>query len=236
MSSVLDFQGSSSKEIGEEKTIFIWLDILGFADAVESEERYRELADLLKEFQSLFDNGHEYDTEIISDGLILQLKSNNASKIKRAFLDIQQRQFEFIKATKYFIRGAIAVGTKLNAGNEVNNRFISNGLARAVKLESKFINWPIIGSDFANILEIQKLSSAFEEDFGLLACFNISGHDVYFMDFIKEDETYYRILIEKINKHKDEPNIKAKYVWLLRYYHHKFDNNLLGATLTGIVL
>jgi hypothetical protein len=237
MSSVLNFKDTNPEQIREEKTIFIWLDILGFADAVEDENKYRDLAELLKKFQSLFDNGHEYDTEIISDGLILQLKSNKANSIKTAFFDIQQKQFEFIKNTNYFIRGGIAVGTKLNTKNEVNSRFVSNGLARAVKLESKFINWPIIGSDLTNIQEIKKLISApEEEDFGLIKCFNVVGQNVYFMDFIEKDETYYQILTDKIRKHENEPGIRAKYIWLLRYYHHKFDNNLLHNTLKGIVL
>ena len=75
MSFVGDNQSNPEEiNLNHENSLFIWLDVLGFAEAVDDVEKYRELSELLKKFQSLFVESNKYDTKIISDGLILYAK------------------------------------------------------------------------------------------------------------------------------------------------------------------
>lgn len=215
-----------------EKSIFIWLDILGFANAVENEGEYFKLAEKLKKFQSLFNEDNRYDATIISDGMILQIKNSYSSNLMEIFKSIGEKQFKFILENKEFIRGGIAVGTKFE-----EHTFISNGLARAVKLETSFINWSIIGTDQKNINEIQNiLASDNKEIFGLMQSFNKKGEDLYFIDFITDDIKYLQLLNAKISEFKSQPIIRDKYIWLLRYYLHKYSCENTNESLEGIVL
>lgn len=218
--------------IMNEKSIFIWLDILGFANAVENEGEYFKLAEKLKKFQTLFDEDHRYIATIISDGMILQIKNNYLSDLMEIFKSISEKQFKFILENKEFIRGGIAVGTKFE-----KNTFISNGLARAVKLETTFINYPIIGTDKKNIHEIRDiLISDDKETFGLIQSFNKQGEDLYFIDFITDDRDYLQLLNAKISELEKKPIIRDKYIWLLRYYLHKYSRKKINKSLKGIVL
>ena len=216
----------------DDKSIFIWLDILGFADAVENENEYFKLAEKLRKFQTLFNKYEGYAAEIISDGMILQIDNNYLTKLMEVFQRIGEMQLKFILDNNEFIRGGIAVGTKYQ-----DHTYISNGLARAVKLETTFINYPIIGTDKKNILEIQKLlSSDNNEFFGLMQSFNKRGDDLYFIDFITDDRDYLQLLNAKISEFEKNPIIRDKYIWLLRYYLHKYSCENTNANLKGIVL
>ncbi len=240
MSFVGDFQSNPEEiSINNDNSLFIWLDVLGFAEAVDDVEKYRELSELLKKFQALFVESDKYDTKIISDGLILYTKEPTEEMISLIFKEIAEKQFEFILKNKYFIRGGIAIGSRYES-DEVTDQFISNGLARAYSLESSGIDWPLIATDEKNINRLKQMFRIDEanEYFGLEEAFNKNGKNIYFIDFIKENETYLKLLEEKIFEFKDTPSVRNKYVWLLRYYLHRFENtrNDIDESLKGIVL
>ena len=240
MSFVGDFQSNPEEiSINNDNSLFIWLDVLGFAEAVDDVEKYRELSELLKKFQALFVESDKYDTKIISDGLILYAKEPTEEMISLIFKEIAEKQFEFILKNKYFIRGGIAIGSRYES-DEVTDQFISNGLARAYSLESSGIDWPLIATDEKNINRLKQMFRIDEanEYFGLEEAFNKNGKNIYFIDFIKENETYLKLLEEKIFEFKDTPSVRNKYVWLLRYYLHRFENtrNDIDESLKGIVL
>ena len=240
MSFVGDFQSNPEEiSINNDNSLFIWLDVLGFAEAVDDVEKYRELSELLKKFQALFVESDKYDTKIISDGLILYTKEPTEEMISLIFKEIAEKQFEFILKNKYFIRGGIAIGSRYES-DEVTDQFISNGLARAYSLESSGIDWPLIATDEKNINRLKQIFRIDEanEYFGLEEAFNKNGKNIYFIDFIKENETYLKLLEDKIFEFKDTPSVRNKYVWLLRYYLHRFENtrNDIDESLKGIVL
>ena len=240
MSFVGDFQSNPEEiSINNDNSLFIWLDVLGFAEAVDDVEKYRELSELLKKFQALFVESDKYDTKIISDGLILYTKEPTEEMISLIFKEIAEKQFEFILKNKYFIRGGIAIGSRYES-DEVTDQFISIGLARAYSLESSGIDWPLIATDEKNINRLKQMFRIDEanEYFGLEEAFNKNGKNIYFIDFIKENETYLKLLEEKIFEFKDTPSVRNKYVWLLRYYLHRFENtrNDIDESLKGIVL
>ncbi len=241
MTSVRDFVGvNPSDKLETKKSIFIWLDIVGFADAVDDEKRYEELSELLTKFQLLFNEGDGYNSTIISDGIILQIPNPKHQSFIKILKDIGKKQFKFICDSKYFIRGGIAIGTKFNHKNNRKNNdlFISNGLARAVKIEEKHVCWPIIGTNKKNLHEIRSFFTVDneKETFGLIQGFNAKGEAIYFLDFIDNDEKYYLLLNDNIKKNKNKPAFLNKYIWLLRYYHHKYNEDNLDESLIGIVI
>ena len=237
------------------QSIFIWLDILGFSKAVENESEYEKLAELLEKFQSLFNEGDGYRTKIISDGIILQITNSDYESLVKILKDIGEKQFRFINENGHFIRGGISVGTKLEKGNSDSSLFISNGLARAVKIEETHVSWPVIGTNHKVLSEIRKLFQINndKEDFKLTKGFNAYGAELYFIDFLKEENNdYYELLNKKVKdfrdkmekelrdkKEKDLRNdSKAlnKYLWLLRYYHNRFGSDNLDESLAGVVI
>lgn len=240
MSFVGDSQSSPEEiSINHDNSLFIWLDVLGFAEAVDNVEKYRELSELLKKFQSLFVESNKYNTKIISDGLILYTKEPTQEVISLIFKEIAEKQIEFILKNKYFIRGGIAVGSKYES-EDITDEFISNGLARAYNLESSSIDWPLIATDEKNIYRLKKMFKIDKEKelFGLEKAYNKNGKTIYFIDFIKENKIYLKLLEEKIFEFEKTPSVRNKYVWLLRYYLHKYENNKkdIDESLKGIVL
>lgn len=228
------------EEIGQKQnSIFIWLDILGFAEAVDNEEEYKKLYEILSKFQEIFNTSDLYSTEIISDGLVLKIKDSKVNDLEIVFKDIAEKQFKFILENKYFIRGGIALGTRYDDIGK-NSIFISNGLSRAVKLESSFINWPVIGMDEKNYSEIKSMMNISNKDelFGLQRGYNKNGQLIYFIDFAFEDLGYFSLLQDKINIFEKEQkfDIKNKYIWLLRYYLYKFKGLDLNENLKEFVL
>lgn len=231
---------SPTGKVGNQ-SIFIWLDILGFSDAIEDESRYEELAELLEKFQSLFNEGDGYDTTIISDGIILQITNPDYESFIENIKDIGHKQFRFICENEEFIRGGISVGTKLkdNKGIEDKNRFISNGLARAVKIEGTYVSWPVIGTYNKVLSAIRTLFQINndQEDFKLTKGFNEYGDKLYFIDFLKEEnDVYYKLLNKKVKNFRDDYKALNKYLWLLRYYHNRFGSNNLDESLAGTVI
>ena len=234
-----------------DQSIFIWLDILGFTDAVENDATYDELVELLKRFQRIFNEVKRYNPRIISDGIILQIDPKSPADLEDILKDIGQRQFKFIRENGHFIRGGIAIGTRyLQRGND-NSRadvdltyiFVSSGLARAVNLEAKHVSWPVVGTDLNNFNKIKEYYRIIdpEESLGLCRGFNTQGEDVFFIDFIQECSSeekriYYDILKSKISDESLVPAVKSKYIWLLRYYHHHWGKAEEIERLIGFVL
>ena len=248
VTSIADFHNiSSTDQVDRNKSIFIWLDILGWSEALEDDGEYSKLLELLQKFQSLFNESDYYEAVTISDGIALRIKKMDFVFFKKAINDIGEKQFEFVKSTAHFIRGGIAVGTfwgnivNPDKFSDSNHMFVSNGLARAVKLESNHVSWPIIGTDDKNLKELRTLFEVRNdsENFGLSSSLNSKGERVYFIDFITEDlEEYYKILIEKYNAFRapEYAAILSKYVWLMRQYHHKFNADYLPQELQEVVL
>ncbi|WP_265821616.1 hypothetical protein [Geovibrio ferrireducens] len=226
----------SSKEYNQQ--LFIWIDILGFSSIVEDEVKYTELANILDNFKNAFTKLQGCQADIISDGIIINIDISDRDTISKVFKSIGEKQYEFILKDRHFIRGGIAVGSRLKQDQE-NKSYISNGLARAVKIENTKINWPIVGTNKNHLNEIrEKLNIQDpEENFNLIKCFNKNGEDIYFIDFINEEnESFYNLIDSKIAEYKKETSVRDKYVWLLRYYHHKFKQPLQKNCLDGWIL
>ncbi len=220
---------SPTDVVNDNKSIYIWLDLLGFSDFVNDGTKYRELASHLKKFQAIFMDSDNYVTNIISDGIILRITKSKRilqSQLSSILREIAEKQFQFIKDNGVFIRGGIAVGTKLEDDGDSNNLYISNGLAKAVKIEGSFVNWPVIGTSQSVLNDIKNLLDINEDiTFGMKKAFNMGGQELYFIDFIAPDEAYYHLLNVKMEEHKDSAGIRNKYLWLMRYYHHSCNNS-----------
>ena len=219
-----------------ENSVFVWLDILGFSDSIEDETNYLRFDRLLEKFSETFSSNELYECNPISDDILLNISKPNYPKIIDAFRKIGEIQLEFTVKNNEFIRGGIGVGSQLK-----KDSLISNGFARAVKMEGKNIDWPIIGTNSEGIKSLRKLVISTDlETFGLIRGFNQKGEDIYFIDFLdKTNAEYYDLLLAKLKESSKYPNIYAKYIWLLRYYHHKFgsqDEQIDRLKLRGVVL
>ena len=167
------------------------------------------------------------------------MQKNLHKKWLLIFKEIAEKQFEFILKNKYFIRGGIAVGSKYESEG-ITDQFISSGLARAYSLESSSIDWPLIATDEKNIIRLKDMFKIEEKEelFGLEEAYNKNGKTIYFIDFIKENKIYLELLEEKIFEFEETPSVRNKYVWLLRYYLHRYENSRknINELLKGIVL
>ncbi len=206
---------SSSNE-----SLFVWIDILGFSDALEDKEQYKKLEEMLKSFVNSFNRIDNCEVKQIGDGVIIILNSLENTKIDIFFKTLATKQLEFIAQHKYFIRGAIALGEK-----NTEDVLISNGLSRAVKMETRDIDWPIIGINSVVLNEIQiKLTR--EDNLKLVRSYNNKGEDIYFVDFLqsveyKKNISFLELCIEKISDHKENYKVRYKYIWLLKYCFQK---------------
>lgn len=218
----------TDQDESRDKTIFIWIDILGFSDRLESDHGYKDLKENLERFRSLFDSSNLFKSIIISDGVLIQL--NNPKEIETAIEEVAEKQKSFILETKRFLRGGIAEGVILKKEDIEKNMIITDGLAKAVKLESKNVSWPLIATNEENLEKIRRLITAFpEQNFGLRKGFNEKGNIINFVDFTatindSERENYFRLLNEMVNRYSNEPRIKSKYIWLLRHFYHTYGN------------
>ncbi len=226
------------------QSVFIWIDILGYSNIVEDDSQYIELSHILRKFQKLFNNSDYFNSTIISDGIILEISNihhnRNYDKIIKILDEIGLIQFKFIIENNQFLRGGIAVGTKLenkkneyNKRDEINNKnFISNGLARSYNLESKGICWPVIGTNKKYLEKIKKIFyiNNSKEIFNLSHSFNDKGDDIFFIDFLKSPEIdlviYNLLLSNKIKEFKDAPKVRNKYIWLYKYFNKYKECNI----------
>lgn len=216
----------SPTTISNNEAIFIWLDILGFSDALEDGNAYNELHRLLKKFEITFLSKHRYALEIISDGIILKISSKNIDEISEIFKEIGEKQFQFILTEGYFIRGGIAVGSHFNAKDDEKFFLMGNGLSRAVKMEAKSVHHAVIGTNLKTIQKIRDIceSKSIEERlFGLKKTVNENGDNLFFIDFIQQNIDFENMLHKELNKNRVNPVIQKKYLWIYRYYINKFE-------------
>lgn len=228
----------------KKQYLYVWLDILGFSDILDQEDRYIELIDLLKEFRKQFENlEYTAKTLTISDGIVLifdMREIQDIQDLKNIFLKISEIQENFILDKGYFLRGGMAIGTIEDNEEDENLKYlISNALSKAYNLESKFVKYPIIAT---NEEELKKINDHFLinsddlERFGLFRCHSIQSSKsnkkyIYFIDFMNNDK-FKDIIKINLDRYQSSPKILEKYIWLHRYVNDKFvideDNSLSG--------
>ena len=218
--------------------LFIWIDILGFSDALEDDSKYSELSNVLKVFRDLFIT---FNPLPVSDGVLLTLSLDDFKTLSDQLANIAELQFKFTIENTYFVRGGMAVGTKFEA-----DFLISNGFARAVKSESQDIDWPVIGTKEETIRTLREYLKIDDptELFGMLQSFNKKGESLYYLNFLPPptDKAYldYRdILKRKLDEFRENPQVHQKYVWLQRYYYYRYGRNDLtseSASISGRML
>lgn len=216
----------SPTTISNNDAIFIWLDILGFSDALEDDQAYHKLYDLLNTFKSTFCSPLRYASQIISDGIILKIDSKNDDEIFEILTEIGEKQFQFILKEKYFIRGGIAVGSHFDVNDNKDLFLMGNGLSRAVKMEAKSVHHAVIGTNLNTIKKIRVicgLESSDESLFGLKKTVNENAETLYFIDFLQKDIDFENMLHQQLSQNKDNPKIQKKYLWIYRYYISKFE-------------
>lgn len=235
------------KAFSKKETIFIWIDILGFKDKLKDVENYDELALLLDYFQKLFKQKEGwYKTTVISDGIVLELNPNreqwNFENVKACFDDIKRKQLEFILKKKYVIRGAIVVGTS-RLKKKGDRNYISNGLSFAYELESKGINWPIIGTNgyFFNRINTMYQEVGRQQPFKdqFKKTLTPNGQDVYSDLEGEERSIVEKIIQDQLRNHQEEKDrsVYNKYIWLYKCMHcYKGFKDTLDAELEGAVL
>ncbi len=219
--SIPDVESGSGTWKNKKDTIFVWIDILGFSDALDDESKYEDLSKYLNFFSNLFSTSEMNKMaryRKISDGIILQLRNDirTPDMVSVFFKKILECQKKMLDSDLY-VRGGIAVGSKYEA-DDVN--FISNGLARAVKLESNGITWPIIGTDEKNLKRMNQIyDSDFKEYFSIT--YSKNGSEVYYLNpFFELDpisqKRLYKNVVENIKKNEKKPQVLQKYVWIQR--------------------
>ncbi|HCF37631.1 MAG TPA: hypothetical protein DER56_00920, partial [Thermosipho africanus] len=187
----------------------------------------------------------------ISDGLVIVCKIG--IDFKELIELIAELQINFILERKKLIRGAISLGTiskelyekyknNKNDGRKSDVFLISDGLIKAFKLESEYVQWPVIATAEEVLGELRKIRSIYNENelFSLKRMFGTNIGFLYFIDFLdklydNEKEKFENFLEESIRKYENEKRIFEKYYWLLKYYKKKKgkpENNYL-LSITG---
>lgn len=207
------------------ENIFFWLDILGFSALVENEKEYAKLAELLKKFSSLFVNIDLLESKIISDGILLYFKEPkfglNVEIFQKTCEKIAKKQRNFILKNNEFIRGGIAVGTIYEEKNSSN--FISNGLARAHRIESNAITWPVIGTNKVQMDKIKSLLNIHDDgDLGFRKSRNFNGEDIFYINIFDDFDTSNQLenilLRKKREYYSKSPKVWVKYEWLYQEF------------------
>ena len=134
--------------------IYIWIDILGFREELKTEDEdiYERLFKIRDKFNNKFSESEINAEEIFSISDSLVIVCNLSINLNQLVEVLARLQIGFILEQKKLIRGAIAIGRiaqKLYYENKDRKRdvfLISNGLVEAYKLESQYVNWPIIAT------------------------------------------------------------------------------------------
>ena len=237
-------------DFAKKETIFIWIDILGFKDKLKDGKHYDELALLLDDFQRRFKEREGfYRTTIISDGIVLELNPKrekwNFENVQACFNEIKRQQLGFVVENKCVVRGAIVVGTsRLKKNGEQN--YISNGLSFAYELESKGINWPVIGT---NKIFFDKMNLLYKDDdrespFDIVfkKTLTQNGDDVYFLDIYsdlkgEERKELENIIQDQLQKQEKCRSVYNKYIWLYKCMHgYKGSKEILNRELEEVIL
>lgn len=238
----------------DSKSVFVWLDILGFSNDVkgaqDNETKYAELESNLTDFQKIFNkNSNNIKSTIISDGILLELKLYSSNMVKDVFdfiVAIREAQLKFCIDTKKLIRGGIAVANSVKEDTE-NGVFLTYGLSAAVKMEKK-VCWPIIGMDEGVLDELAGIVSMNSDEEKVLKnikekfkkTYNSNGELIYFIDFLGcqlNEQLRVKALIK--NKFGTSDNkVVLKYSWLYRYYMSANQSNehFLNEVQTGSLI
>jgi len=233
--------------------IYIWIDILGFREELKTEDEdiYERLFKIRDKFNNKFSESkiNAEETFSISDSLVIVC--NLSVNLNRLIEVLAKLQIEFILGQEKLIRGAIAIGRiaqKLYYENKDRKRdvfLISNGVLEAYKLESQYVNWPIIATTDEVLKKIRQLQKIPNDDelFNLKRIFGKNNGFMYFIDFLQylpdEKRNHFEIFLkENIRKFENEKTIFEKYYWLLRYYEKKFgfQNDFLESFTNGVLL
>lgn len=239
-----DYNPNPLTEISLEG-VFIWLDILGFSHKLEQEE-YKEALKILEGFRNSFSDAGQSNCNatMISDGIVLRIETNRVEVIKKIFRNIGEKQLKFILETGHFVRGGIALGTRyVHNKEEKSFHYISNGLARAYKIESRSVHWPIVATNESQLKEMrEKYRVPDSECFGLKKAYNKEGEEIFFIDFLEELKEsdckdiagnrvkYEKLLIKPFREEKNKCNVRNKFLWLIRHYLGKYGKALDQAT------
>ncbi len=131
------------------KNIYFWLDILGFSNGLNDENRYEDLYNKLLEFRNHISSNCSdlpVTTQIISDGMVVRLEDNSIESFITLIKVIKQLLLKMMEIN-IFVRGSIALGTCISVGTENNeDKLLGNGLAKAVKIEGNDVCWPVVGT------------------------------------------------------------------------------------------
>jgi hypothetical protein len=198
----------------------------------------------LEEFQNQFKESDHYEARVVSDGIVLWLKSPTSGGLSGVFRQIAKMQLQFILRTKKFLRGGIAVGSRMVHSSLNNSNLVSNGLARAVKTEEKLVTWPVIGLPRRNLEEINRfLRVPPEETHGLIQGFNDLGDDLFFIDFMQDSQELLGLIRSELERFSQKESneklsmrVRAKYLFLLKCYISKFGTQQLPAGIEGAIL
>ena len=238
----------------EKKSIFIWIDILGWAALVKnrSQDQNRRLIDNFRETFSMPNCSQLKIAHTSADGILLEVLGNGSSQFKifnEAIRSIGNKQLDFILNEELFIRGGIIIIEGCFRTEQSIDMTTHPGLSGAHEIEKEHVCWPIIGTNKKNLGEMKKLFNINKEyeSLELSASFNSGGLPVYFIDFLSTLEEqkdaaklkkYYKILNDKFEKfrHREIGSILIKYIWLMRYFHNKFDKKQKADNLRKWVL
>lgn len=240
------------------KSVFVWLDILGFSNDVEvaqdNEANYTTLKDNLTTFQDTFQQPSEdtssIQSTIISDGILLELKLDSSDRLGdrvEKFINyieyIGKAQLTFFKKKRKLIRGGISVANSVQE-NTKNSVFLTYGLSAAVKMEKK-VCWPIIGMDEGVLKELARVVYNGDDEQTVLddikknfkKTYNSDGDLIYFIDFLDQPNRQLEDLIKEKFDQKDK-GIVLKYSWLYRYYISKIqrEKTVLEEVETGALI
>ena len=224
--------------------IYVWIDILGFSDkAIEKD--YNSLLTKLVKFRNIFNDSDLWSTHIISDGILLKAYDAKPAVFKNVVNNIGELQKRFILENKVFVRGGIASGSDFKIDDECLT-IITDGLSKAVGVESKQVDWPIIGITQKYLKELNGLLKCHsEETHGLECCYNKNGEKIYFIDFLSslnpEDNEYVKynnILSNKLSEFSKPKKVKIlqKYIWLKKHYLKKQHGEKLSSELKEVIL
>ncbi len=230
----------------EKSSVFIWIDLLGFSALVENPNAHEKLIGHLRSFRDIFWNDSDYDSKILSDAILLQIKEyhhrNSHSRFIEILKDIGKRQFRFMLDNQVAMRGGIAVGQQLKF-DRGEHGYISTGLARSYHVESGDIDWPVIATNTQYLKEIRKIFNKPDESeqFGLTHAFNKGGDDIYFIDFVQladtaqEIESYERFVKIMLEQYDGKPQVRNKYIWLLKHLAKVKDSSIPEKWLKSIL-
>ena len=227
-------------EIPNRDSIFVWIDILGFSKDLEVRNNYGMLKNTLSEFRNIFKMTFAHQA-VISDGILLEIPYENhqwnPTKITDIFKEIADNQLSFILKHKKVVRGGIATGNPISKDDYDNRIYVSDGLARAYRIESIDSSWPIIGITQDEVSKLIDYSKSRNEDFGLKITYNASGKKIYFLNFVDsllassrtEDSVseLKQLIEEKLEQNNStDDRTRSKYFWILKYLKSTLGTNI----------